>query len=217
MTLEVLNLYAGIGGNRKLWDDVTDVDVTAVEIEEEIAQVYEHYFPEDKMVVGDAHDYLEEHYDEFDFIWTSPPCTSHSKLKKNLWVKGKGNDPEYPDLKLYDEILFLKHYFDGDYVVENVDGFYDPLVKPQEIHRHYIWSNFHISDVDLASDDLHTSGEKNTIAYWEEKLGFDLSRFDFSPYWQKRKNQILRNCVKPVLGKHILKAATIDRQATLFE
>lgn len=30
--MKVLNLYAGIGGNRKLWDEVTDVDVTAVEI-----------------------------------------------------------------------------------------------------------------------------------------------------------------------------------------
>ena len=35
--IKVLNLYAGIGGNRKLWKDV---EVTAVEINEEIAGVY---------------------------------------------------------------------------------------------------------------------------------------------------------------------------------
>ena len=36
--LKVLNLYAGIGGNRKLWENV---EVTAVEIEPDIATVYQ--------------------------------------------------------------------------------------------------------------------------------------------------------------------------------
>jgi hypothetical protein len=35
--LKVLNLYCGIGGNRKLWQNV---DVTAVEYNEEIASIY---------------------------------------------------------------------------------------------------------------------------------------------------------------------------------
>jgi DNA (cytosine-5)-methyltransferase 1 len=65
MVTKVLNLYAGIGGNRKLWDDV---DVTAVEWDEDKAEVYRDHFPNDTVVVTDAHEYLKEHYNEFDFI-----------------------------------------------------------------------------------------------------------------------------------------------------
>ena len=57
----MLNLYSGIGGNRKLWDNV---EVTAVEINSQIAKIYQDFFPKDKVVVGDAHKYLIEHYKE---------------------------------------------------------------------------------------------------------------------------------------------------------
>ena len=63
--MEVLNLYAGIGGNRKLWEDV---EVTAVEINEQIAQIYQDNFPNDRVIIGDAHQYLLDHFKEFDFI-----------------------------------------------------------------------------------------------------------------------------------------------------
>jgi len=69
--MKVLNLYAGIGGNRKLWEDV---DVTAVELNPDIAKIYQDFFPNDKVIVADAHKYLLKHYKEFDFIWSSPPC-----------------------------------------------------------------------------------------------------------------------------------------------
>ena len=50
--MKVLNLYAGIGGNRKGWEKYEDkIDVTAVEIRPEIAQVYKDEFPQDKVVV----------------------------------------------------------------------------------------------------------------------------------------------------------------------
>ena len=39
--MNVLNLYAGIGGNRKYWENV---EVTAIEYNEEIANVYKHFF-----------------------------------------------------------------------------------------------------------------------------------------------------------------------------
>lgn len=101
--VKVLNLYAGIGGNRKLWENV---DVTAVEIDPDIAEVYRHFFPQDTVIVGDAHDYLVKHHKEFDFIWTSPPCQSHSVT--NHFLKGQGIY-RYPDMKLWQEIIFLKH------------------------------------------------------------------------------------------------------------
>ena len=47
--MKVLNLYAGIGGNRKLWEDV---EVTAVEWDPKIAEIYQDFFPDDTVVVA---------------------------------------------------------------------------------------------------------------------------------------------------------------------
>lgn len=139
MTYEVLNLYAGIGGNRKLW---TDCEVTSVELNPEIAAIYQDFFPDDKVIVADAHQYLLDHFKEFDFIWSSPPCPTHSRLA-NSTLKGNGFI-RYPDMKLYEEIFLLKHYYEGKYTVENVISYYDPLVQPIIFNHHYLWSNFNI-------------------------------------------------------------------------
>src|SRR6185503_4564267 len=122
--LKVLNLYAGIGGNRKLWEDV---EVTAVELREDIAEVYKHYFPGDKLIIADAHQYLLDHYTEFDFIWSSPPCQTHSRARMWRFKNNNKVEKKYPDMKLYQEILWLKHYFKGKWLVENVNPFYEPL------------------------------------------------------------------------------------------
>jgi len=201
---KVLNLYAGIGGNRKLWNDV---DVTAIEWDDEKAAIYRDHFPNDTVVVTDAHEYLKDNFSNFDFIWSSPPCPTHSRIR--YAGKGKQNDPVYPDMNLYQEILFLQGYYEGDYVVENVNGWYDPLIEPQKRQRHYFWSNFQIPPIDLSKSNIY----EGTISDWESDLGFDLSKYDLT-YDKRRK--ILRNCVKPKLGEHILNAATKNRQATLF-
>lgn len=136
----VLNLYAGIGGNRKLWENV---EVTAVENEQYIADVYKQLYPNDTVIVADAHQYLLDHFQEFDFIWSSPPCPSHSRLSNAS--KGWGIY-RYPDMKLYEEILFLQQFYKGNYVIENVIPYYTPLIKPvAELDRHLFWSNRHIS------------------------------------------------------------------------
>ena len=153
--IKVLNLYAGIGGNRKLWKDV---DVTAIEINPEIAKIYQDFFPDDKVIVADAHKYLLEHYEKFDFIWSSPPCQSHSRIR-NIAGVGRGqNKSIYPDMNLYQEIIFLNQIFNtngskfkGRWVVENVRGYYEPLIKPQEIGRHYFWANFIITNIKVDS------------------------------------------------------------------
>ena len=141
--MKILNLYAGIGGNRKLWGD--EHDITAVELDPKIAKIYQDFFPNDKVVVADAHQYLLEHYKEFDFMWSSPPCPSHSRLRKVLSM-ASGAKAIYPDMKLYEEILFLQGYFKGDWVIENVKSWYEPLVKPQLLQRHYFWCNKEIPD-----------------------------------------------------------------------
>ncbi|KKN62897.1 hypothetical protein LCGC14_0507500, partial [marine sediment metagenome] len=115
--MKILNLYAGIGGNRKLWP--AEHEVTAIENNKEIAEIYQDFFPNDKVIVTDAHQYLLKHYKEFDFIWSSPPCPTHSQLRKGLSME-YGAKAVYPDMKLYEEILFLQGYFKGKWVVENV-------------------------------------------------------------------------------------------------
>ena len=53
--MKVLNLYAGIGGNRKLWGGV---EVTAVELNPEIAHIYSDFYPDDEVIIDDANQYL---------------------------------------------------------------------------------------------------------------------------------------------------------------
>ena len=142
--MKVLNLYAGIGGNRKLWKNV---EVTAVENNPQVAKIYQDFFPEDKVIVVDAHQFLLNNFQEYDFIWSSPPCPSHSRIRKHLAVGRGQNKPIFPDMKLYEEIILLGHYFKGKWVVENVKSFYKPLIKPQETNTHYFWTNFIISNI----------------------------------------------------------------------
>lgn len=213
MTTSVLNLYAGIGGNRKLWEDV---DVTAVEWDEEIARVYQDHFAEDEVIVADAHDFLECHYDDgWDFIWASPPCPTHSQIR---FIHHKADDElqgvvdaVYPDMKLYQEIIFLDNYFNGDYVVENVEPYYEPLIPSQKRQRHLFWSNVTIPTIDLETSKI-TGGSGGKIEVWEEMYGYDLEDFGLN---QEKRGKMLRNCVHPKLGKHVFEAATKNRQATL--
>ena len=192
--MKVLNLYAGIGGNRKLWEDV---EVTAVEIDENIAKIYQDFFPDDTVIVEDAHQYLLEHYKEFDFIWSSPPCPTHSTIRKNShnMVSGKIK-PVYPDMKLYEEIIFLTHYYRGKWVVENVIAYYKPLIRPQTLQRHHFWVNYWVKPLNGKADKI----AEGTIAFRENNLGYDLSN-----YKNIDKTKILRNCVHPELGLHIFK------------
>lgn len=193
--MKILNLYAGIGDNRKLWKGH---DVTAVEIDPKIAAIYQDFFPEDEVVVGDAHQYLLEHYKEFDFIWSSPPCPSHSRMRLSL-VKSK---PVYPDMKLYEEIIFLEHFFKGKWAVENVIPYYKTLVEPTAIlERHMIWSNFPIYE-EFYSPRIYkgriTDQPKETLA---DQYGIKL------PEGTKNQRKLLRNAVMPELGLHILEGA----------
>ena len=210
MTTKVLNLYAGIGGNRKRWDDV---DVTAVEINDLRAEIYADEFPSDEVVIGDAHEYLLEHFDEFDFIWTSPPCPTHSKIRLHFNVRadnserGGDADPKYPDMRLYQEVIFLKHHFDGDWVVENVEPYYEPLIPYQKCGRHAFWSNFSIPDKEIN----HNIGKSARLNDLEQEYGYDLSDYTFSNIG---KVKTLKNCVHPELGEHVCEAATSDRQTT---
>lgn len=139
--VKVLNLYACLGGNRYKWDEVVNIEVTAIELDPELARMYQERFPNDKVIVADAHQYLLDHYKEFDFIWSSPPCPTHSVT--NYFLNAQGII-RYPDMKLYEEIIFLDTFFKGKYVVENVIPYYKPLIEPKQRERHIYWTNFNL-------------------------------------------------------------------------
>lgn len=191
--MKVLNLYAGIGGNRKLWGGC---EVTAVEIDPKLAQIYNDHFPQDYVIIGDAHQYLLDHYKEFDFIWSSPPCQTHSSFRFNINVRFRGTPAKYPDMTLYEEIIFLQHHATGKWLVENVKPYYQALIPPTKIlQRHYLWTNFDIPDKEFAKDKIRSA----QIPDLQKKFGYDLSGYKLP-----NKRQVLRNCVEPELGLHIL-------------
>lgn len=196
--LNVLNLYAGVGGNRKLW---TDVDVTAIESDPKIASVYQKLFPDDTVFIEDAHQFLLETHDLVDFVWSSPPCQSHSRMMKAT----RHDLRRYPDMALYEEILFLQNFFKGGWVVENVKPYYEPLIKPTAIiGRHYFWSNFPIT----ADDVKRPPGfiNKSTVAGKLELMDWLDIHYEEKLYYKGNHcpAQVLRNCVHPLIGKQIL-------------
>lgn len=203
--MKIYNGYCGIGGNRKQWG--SNHQVTAVEIDPRIAEIYKDLYPDDEVIIGDAHQYLLEHYNEFDFIWCSPPCPSHSIT--NYFLNAKGII-RYPDMTLYQEIILLKHFFKGEYVIENVKSYYDPLIKPQVSGRHYFWSNFQIPKLESRIKISRMCGDKDTLGITQgeirkkemEKLGFDLDKYQYPG-----KEKLLRNCVDPLIGRAILDRA----------
>lgn len=199
--MKILNLYAGIGGNRKLWGD--SHEITAVENHQDIAEVYAVLYPSDKLIIGDAHEYLLNNFAEFDFIWTSPPCQTHSKMNKATRHK----TVRYPDMSLYQEIILLRNFFKGKYVVENVVPYYEPLIPGRKMGRHMFWTNidFHNFDVDRPSGFINQSSleGKRILMDW---LGI---HFEKNIYYGNNHcpAQILRNCVHPLIGEHILNSA----------
>jgi DNA (cytosine-5)-methyltransferase 1 len=205
MKYRILNLYACLGGNRYKWDEVADnLEITAVELDPEAARLYQERFPNDKVIVADAHQYLLDHYKEFDFIWSSPPCPTHSKVR----FTQKNQDfyvPEYPNMMLYQEIIFLKHHFEGKYCVENVIPYYEPLIPGQKRGRHLYWTNFLLpSQIDRKESKGIIGGQVND----EFKKLCEFHQYDFSQYkGEQSRTKMARNLVDFEVGKTILETA----------
>jgi len=201
--MKILNLYACLGGNRYKWDEVTNVEVTAVEWDEDLAKLYKQRFPKDNVIVADAHQYLLDNYKKFDFIWSSPPCPTHSRARywnsSNYETK---TNAIFPDLKLYEEILFLKHYFKGKFVVENVIPYYEPLIQAQKRGRHLYWTNF------ILPNNLNDRRFKISSAKNEFNGLCKFHKYDFKKYKGKQPiKKIARNLVDFEAGKTILEIA----------
>ena len=199
--MRVLNLYACLGGNRLLWDNC---EVTAVELDPELARLYQERFPNDTVVIGDAHQYLLDHYKEFDFIWSSPPCPSHSRAR--YWSSSNydtATPPIYPDMSLYQEILFLEHYYrTGKWVVENVIPYYELLIPAKKRGRHLYWTNFNLPS-DLGDRRFAISQTKNELKELEKFHKIDLSSYN----GDQSKVKIGRNLVDYESGLTIFNTA----------
>lgn len=196
--MKILNNYAGLGGNRRLWEGH---QVTAVEYTDNIADQYKKFYPDDNVIIGDAHQYLLDHYQEFDFIWSSPPCQSHSRMIRS----GKNRKPRYPDMKLYEEILFLKHNFKGLWIVENVKPYYEPLIECKSVGRHLFWSNFDIGDIQELKQPANFINKTNVAGSNDLKNWLGLN-YEGNIYYEGNHcpAQVLRNCVHPEIGRQIL-------------
>jgi DNA (cytosine-5)-methyltransferase 1 len=203
--MEILVLYAGVGGTMNLVDD-TIHEITNIELNPEIAKVLQDRKPNQKVIVADAHEYLRLHADEYDFIQSSRPCQSHTAMMKFTRHKLK----RYPDFGLYEEIVFLQNFYKGLWYVENVKPYYEPLIKPnQVIGRHLFWSNFPIHpmpDYPRSPKNMINEATVSGKQLMMEWLGI---HYEKNIYYDGNHcpAQVLRNCMHPLIGKHIFECA----------
>lgn len=203
--MKILNLFAGLGGNRSAWGD--SHKVVAVEKNKAIARIYKRRFPKDRVVVKDAIEILMNKFPLFDFIWISPECKTHCKLIRfriqRKFEKGYDEDIPLPDLNtLYGSILFLRHYFNGYFVVENVKGYYVPLIEPTvTLGRHYFWCNFPVPEKKFTGKEY-----SNNMKEMAAVKGFDLKLFNDPRINNNsfRKDGAIRDMVNPKISAYIM-------------
>ncbi len=151
---KVLNLYAGVGGNRELWENV---EVDAVDNNLERISIYEDNFPKDGVFLKDVNDYLDDvDLNKYHFIWASPPCQTHSIMMR---FQDYNHSPDLNSL--YGLMIDLKQKYDyqGKWAIENVTPRYGLIYGtafpiPVKLGRHYIWANYPIESKDFPSDDV---------------------------------------------------------------
>lgn len=200
--MKVLNLYACFGGNRYKWDEVADIDVTAIELDPHAAELYAERFPNDTVIVADAHAYLLDNYQRFNFIWSSPPCPTHSRAR--FWRYGAtGQNPAFPDMRLYEEVIFLQHHCKVKFCVENVISYYEPLIAAQKRGRHLYWTNF-------ALPQIVSSRKKVDVCQGSEEMArlCAYHDYDFTKYnGEQNQLKMARNLVDYEAGKTIFETA----------
>lgn len=196
--MRVLNGYAGIGGNRHLWP--ADWEIDAVELDAQVAAEYARRYPRDRVLVEDAHAYVLEHAHEYDAVWVSPPCPTHSRLALNVAAR-KGIKAE-PDPRLWEEIEHLRD-LGGRYVVENVHTYYEPPIPPDLVtERHYYWA----SDVPPLLTPTGAAGmlhADTTHAQYAAAYGLP----PVPPRTLRDARKAMRNAVVPLEGLEVALAA----------
>lgn len=193
--VKILNLFAGIGGNRKAW---SNHEIISVEINQDLARVYHQFYPEDLIIVDDVYKFLKRNeLNKFDFIWASPPCTTHTCMTG-------ANKRLVPDVTgIYGLKLYFDSVYQNAYVIENTQPWYQPLIQPSvKLDRHYFWSNFFIPCGNFAPrrEKKYTSLTNPELLKFHNIPNFRL--YDKT----LRKEVILRNCCHYSIGEHILES-----------
>ena len=110
---------------------------------------------------------------------------------------------KYPDMKLYQEIIFLDAFYNGKYVVENVVPYYEPLIPAKKRGRHLYWTNFNLP--------ANINERKNPDLSRTTQVVKALSKYhdyDFTKYNGKQsRRKMARNLVDYEAGKTILETA----------
>jgi DNA (cytosine-5)-methyltransferase 1 len=121
--------------------------------------------------------------------------------KTNTGEGERKSKATYPDMKLYQEILLLEHFFDGKYCVENVVPYYEPLMPSQKRDRHLYWCNFTLPNV------LSNRKAENFIYAKVSELS-KFHDFDFTKYkGEQRVDKMARNLVDYEAGLTIFNTA----------
>ncbi len=153
-------------------------------------------YPKDNVIIADAHEYLRKHFRNFEFIWASPPCPTHSVLQMTRFYSEK---LKFPDMTLYQEIIWLQKFYKGAWVIENVKPYYTPLIPPTfSIGRHYFWSSEKI-DTSMFKEKTEYTKIRDNIRKMANMYCFDINKLKIID-----KRKALRNCVHPEIGKYIL-------------
>jgi DNA (cytosine-5)-methyltransferase 1 len=106
-------------------------------------------------------------------------------------------------MKLYEEILFLQHYFKhGKFVVENVIPYYEPLIHAQKRGRHLYWTNFNLPN-DLNDRRFAISQAKDELKGLCKFHDYDFKKYNGTQLVVK----MARNLVDYEAGKTILETA----------
>ncbi len=185
---KILNLYAGIGGNRALWDKLKNIHVTAVESNPKIAAIYSMLYPNYTVIIADAHDYLFKHFQDYDFIWSSPPNVRPAYT------------PYFEDFTLFQHVFFM-HRFCKAYCIECPDVYWTQeetqIGKPVNCYKSSYWSSFRFPRIAVNGIQRDFYMSKETAK--RNRTGIDLSVVKY-----KNKRKLFTDATMPQVGFEIL-------------
>ena len=219
--IKTLNLFCGIGGNRLGFDE--KYQVTAIDFNEKACRIYKFRFPTDRVIKADAYEYVRKHFSEFEFIWGSPSCKTHSLLNNInvgcVYNRSARKNIQLPDFRLYSLITFLKFMFRGIWVIENVRPYYPPLIPPSfALGRHYFWSNIIIPEKNFKIHDIGSieKADSDYIAWLAEQKEVPIELVEKLTFLtNNEKVTIFRDMVNPKVARYIIKKIEQQQQQNL--
>ena len=106
-------------------------------------------------------------------------------------------------MALYQEIILLQKFYNGKYVVENVNPYYEPLIEAQKRGRHLYWSNIKLPNILSNRHDVAVERGKDEL-----KNLCAFHDYNFRQYKGEQPiNKVARNLVDYEAGKTILETA----------